>query len=275
MYYFDKATSTIKKTWRADSYEFKLKALIEQKMRAKNIEQITQKVILDILFEIELDENKDGSVSKRGRLDLDNLMKATIDSISHTIVHDDKLVFGVHAKIRYKKKRDNSFLFPDNSVRFSVIDYNSDTRKFFEEEIHRNNDIHSFSTTELSLDEPIVIPSYNSMYVIENNKRVASQNTIQYKERLASDYYKKHWDSDVSHRYFAIRGEFGVYNVEERDVDNMLKATFDSFSWIVYKDDRQILEFYVDKVKVNMIAWRVKLGFYEIPISNERSYIEE
>lgn len=263
MYYVDQSTGNIKKTSKADSYESKLKSLIEQKMRARNINQIHQKVLLDIYYEIELNENKDGSVSKTWRLDLDNLMKATIDSISHTIIKDDNFVYGVRARIAYKKKEDDSFLYPKNVVRFSVFDFNEETDKFFTRQIEKHH-FYSETHTELSLDDSISIPSYNSMYTIENKKRILSTNASLYKRKLLTDYKNKYYESTPSKDYFAILATFWIYNIKERDVDNMLKATFDAFSKTVYADDKQILEFYAKKEFANLVAWIVDLKFHRI-----------
>lgn len=270
MYYVDKSTGNIKKTSKADSYESKLKSMIEQKMRARNITQLKQKVILDIYFEIELNENKDGSVSKSWRLDLDNLMKATIDSISHTIIQDDNFVYGIRARIAYKKKKDDSFLFPHNVIKFSVFDYNEEIDKFFAHKIEKHSK-YSEAHTELSLDDSVTIPSYNSMYTIQNNKRILSVNASLYKRKLLTDYNNRYYESEPSKDYFAILATFWIYNIKERDVDNMLKATFDAFSKTVYLDDKQILEFYARKEYANMVAGIVDLKFHRI--DNTENYI--
>lgn len=271
MYFFDNKTATLKKASSAEQYEKQIKHLVEQKMTAKLIPQIRKPVILDIVFEIELGENLDGSISGRGRIDLDNLMKASIDSLSRTIINDDILVYGLHARINYKKKTVDSFLKPANSIRFHIYDYNEQTSNYYKGIIEQQRFKASTHTT-LDLENWLTIPSYNSMYVIKDGRRVLWPIAAAYKEKLKADFVERFSFIEPDKEYYAIYGNFGAYNYESRDLDNMLKATFDTFTNIVYKDDKQILEFYVEKHKA-YTAGEVYLKFYQI--ENPLDYIWE
>jgi|GEM_PF-5690405 len=59
MYFIDKNTDKIKKSFSADTYEDKLKNLIVQRMMARSIPLYKDKIIVDLLFEIEINKKKD------------------------------------------------------------------------------------------------------------------------------------------------------------------------------------------------------------------------
>lgn len=262
MYFVDKNTDMVRKTQSADNYEDKLKNLIVQRMQAREIKQYNWKVLLDIWFEVELSENKNGNLSWKWRLDLDNLMKATIDSISKTIIKDDNLVYWIRAKMSYKPKSEST-LTKNNRVKIKVYPYEDELLKIFEDSYASYEKVSDFSHS-MSINDGINIPSYNSMYNIINGKKVASTNTTAYKRILKEAYLNANWLSDVSKGTMAMKWTLGVYNDEQRDLDNMLKATIDSFTWIVYTDDKQILEFFVKKEHVEWLSWKLDLEFYNI-----------
>jgi len=263
MYFIDK-NDNFRKSSSADNYEDKLKNLIVQRMQSREINQYSEKVILDIGFEVELSEKKDGNLSWKWRLDLDNLMKATIDSISKTIIKDDNLVYAIKAKITYKPKSD-SILTKNNKVIIKVYPYDNEVLSIFENSYSWENFVKrdDFNFI-LPLDSNITIPSFNSMYNILGGKKVASPNATTYKRMVKDAFIKDNGFSEPTKSSMALLWTIGVYNDKERDLDNMLKATIDSFTWTVYIDDKQILEFFIKKKHINGNAGTLELSFFEI-----------
>ena len=270
MYFIDKNTDKIKKSFSADTYEDKLKNLIVQRMMARSIPLYKDKIIVDLLFEIEINKKKDWNLSKSWRIDLDNLMKATIDSISKTIIKDDNLVYWIRAKIKYKPKDDN-IINKNNKVKIKVYPFEEQIISLFNNWFQKYNKIDDFKIS-IDLNSWISIPSYNNMYNIIWWKKVSSANTESYKSLLKRTYYNSNQNDsnkELSESSMALTWIFWVYEDNIRDLDNMLKATIDSFTWTIYKDDKQILEFFVLKKHVDGISWSLDLSFFEINDDSE------
>lgn len=270
MYYVEKGSWNIRKTQEAIQYEKTIKNKVVSKMTAQQLAQTKSPVILDIEFTLWLPVKKDWELSKVWRNDLDNLLKATIDWINNTIIKDDVQVFWIRTKLHYIEKQNN--FHKNNKVKIKVVKLNQDTfneykNKFNEETKHTP-----------VLDIPIKnwiwisIPSVNNMYFIWNDwKKKSSSNTLKYKRYISSyiNQYKERWHIKTTGDDLLLFLTFSIKNPQERDLDNMLKATIDAMQDIVFDNDKQIREIVCFKNKLEDIEtyeWRIKLAMFKYNI---------
>ena len=242
MYYIDKLQSTVKKSREAILYEKIIKDRITSKMVARQIAQTKNPVILEIEFTLGIPVKKDWVLSKVWRNDLDNLLKATIDWISWTIIADDKQVYWIKTKINYIEKQSSHS--KNNKVQIKVFKLNAETLDKYRN-IYSQETIH---TPEMNFNiakwSKIDIPSVNSMYFIHEWKKKLTSNTINYKELLKNTIndYKEAGSVNITWKDVLVYLEFSILNPENRDLDNMLKATIDSFQWTLIENDSQVRE---------------------------------
>jgi len=278
MYYIDKLAWEVKKSYEATQYENTIKSKAISRMNAKQIRQVITPVILEITFTLWVPVKKDGDLSKIWRNDLDNLLKATIDGINGTIIKDDKQVYWIKTKIKYIEKQSN--IFKNNRVEIKVINLNTETLAKYKNIFATEKQHTPLMIFNLMRWTKIEIPSVNNMYFIHEWKKKITSNTINYKT-LLSHYitdYKNAWDVSITNQDVMIYLEFNIKNSEDRDLDNMLKATIDSFQSTLLENDNQVREimcFKSDLTEVNIYNARIKAQIYKYNPLKEFSELED
>lgn len=249
MYYPDEWTG-FKLSSEAKKYEWMIKEKILLKMRSNQKKQYVGKVILDIEFTLWISAKKDWELSKIGRNDLDNLLKATIDWIKWTIIKDDDQVYGIRTKINYVIKQ-NSF-HKHNVVKIVAKKLNNETYNDYYHRFVKEKAITPLMRINLDVDSPVKIPSLNNMYVNLWKNTSLSSNTVKYKNFLKWKIKDIREANNISlcHDEVMLFLNFSIWNVEERDLDNMLKATIDTLSKTIIFDDAQVNEIICFKSKL-------------------------
>ena len=245
MYFVKKDKGDFWISQEARNYEKDIKTKLLNKMIAKQIKQVTWPVIIDIEFTLWLKTKKDWFLTRVGRNDLDNLLKATIDGIKWTIIQDDKQVFGIRTKINYIEK--HSSINKNNKVEIKVFDFNKDTILKYKNKFIWETEVTPLYDIKIDKNSKIIIPTVNKMYFVNTKgKKQLSSSALNYKYFLREqiNWLNQQNNVEKTKEDILLYLEFFLPkdSLIERDLDNMLKATIDSFKDTFIYDDDQIRE---------------------------------
>lgn len=228
-----------KSLWIQDELKQKIKFL----KKTKDIYK--KRVLLKIHIWSIVNLNKDWSINKNEIIDIDNPLKHIIDTLSNNVIKDDNQIYWI---IITRKFNEKVHAFID----IWIYEYDEDEFYWnFEKLKEKYSNIFS---KKINMNG-IKIPSFNNQYEIfdkwitkktqfwkknkEDFKKVLTNEAKKYKKFLqkeAKEIYNK--KPDTSWMLFLLK--VWLHNPEIRDIDNILKTTIDSFTKIVYKDDKQI-----------------------------------
>lgn len=265
MYYIEKLWWKIRKTSEAAKYEQTIKTKIVNKMNATQQPQVNTPVLLEIEFTLWVPVKKDWMLSKVGRNDLDNLLKATIDWINWTIINDDKQVYWIKTKVKYIEKQ--SSIFKNNKVDIKVYDFNQEVVTKYKNIFEKESKLTPMMTFKIQKWSKINIPSVNTMYFISEWKKKITSNALEYKSLLKNyiNEYKHSWNVNITSKDVLIYIEFHIPESNNRDLDNMLKATIDSYQSTIIENDNQVMEIMCFKSELkekDSYKWKIKTQLY-------------
>ena len=235
----------IKRWWKSMGIQEELKQKI--KFLKKNWNIYKKKVLLKIHIWAIAKINKDWSINKNEIVDIDNPLKHIIDTLSNNVFKDDNQVYGVIITRKFNEKQ-HAF------INIGIYEYD-------EEEFYDNFELIKWKYDNLFSKKIQMngrkIPSFNNQYEIldkwthdatksqfwkkhkEDFKKILSKEAKEYKKFIQNEVKEYYEDEpDTSWILFLLKVWF--YNHEIRDIDNIFKSTIDSFTKIVYKDDKQI-----------------------------------
>lgn len=258
----------------AKKYKELIKQNIVNKMLQQEKKQTKMPVIVDLEFTLGLPVKKDWNLSRIGRNDLDNLFKATLDWIQGSIINNDSQIYCIRAKINYIEKQ-NSYT-KNNKIDIKVLPLNKDT---FTKYINKLSTENTATSPRMYFPIPkslwITIPSVNSMYFYNEQTRKfsLSANALKYKAYLWKYVQAKYPGTYRRHTNdLGIYIDFAIWNSEVADLDNMLKATIDSFNNILYEDDNLVKEIICVKRKLlntEEYNWQIHIQTFDYDLVND------
>lgn len=230
-----------KSLWIQEELKQKIKFLKKRK------EIFKKKVLLKVHIGAITNLNKDWSINKNEIVDIDNPLKHVIDTLSNNVIKDDNQIYWIIVTRKFNEK-EHAFL--------TIWIYEYDEEEFYSKFEWIKDKYSSLFSKRINMNG-MKIPSFNNQYQILDNgkssptksqfwkkhkedfKKVLSTEAKEYKKFLQTQIKDDYEDEpDTSGILFLLKVWF--HNHEIRDIDNIFKATIDSFTKIVYKDDKQI-----------------------------------
>jgi len=189
----------------------------------------------NILIRVDINQvvklKKDWTNSKVGVIDIDNQLKFLFDAMEGVVFEDDNIIdwLIINRTINQKKY---------SNIEVSVYDFNLEEIEEQISGINRRYEKEEVLKHEYVFPNNISPTSFNELYTTVGKwwKKILSDKGKKYKWFLKYNTSKK-WNQEGD---FLIWLDFYIKNKEKRDLDNLLKATIDSFSWNLYKDDKYI-----------------------------------
>jgi Holliday junction resolvase RusA-like endonuclease len=91
----------------------------------------------------------------------------------------------------------------------------------------------------------ILPPSANTLYRTNKSNRIYKPAPI----KDFNEYVKSviHYEELLTQN---LKLEIEIYIMRDRDIDNSLKILLDSFNGVIYKDDKQVIELNIRKIKI-------------------------
>jgi Holliday junction resolvase RusA-like endonuclease len=96
-----------------------------------------------------------------------------------------------------------------------------------------------------SIELNVLPPSANTLYRTNKRNRIYKPAPI----KDFNEYVKSviHFEELLTQN---LKLEIEIFIMRDRDIDNSLKILLDSFNGVIYKDDKQVIELNIRKIKI-------------------------
>jgi len=215
---------------------------IEQQKKIKNVISSTNrdkdilewKILLKVVIHQVTKKNKDGSSNFSQVVDIDNTLKHLIDTLNNNVIKDDNQIYWI---IVQRKLNEEEFSY------FELELYNFDENKIFQNINSLDEKYETLYKNKTILPRWITPTSFNKLFSTVKKgkiiKKIKTDEGRNYSNLLKRNVWKVTHKLIKKDNYILILN-FALKGVWIRDLDNLFKSTIDSYSWILYPDDKYI-----------------------------------